>query len=115
MEDSDPPDEINRATVGCENLIRSCLSIEKLCENEWAQSRLDDFRLWSAGLNATAAGHAGLEWRLRSRPDVKEVVLGFLEDLTEKIQDCLDHGWSSGTLLLEIRVLKVLSCNNQII
>lgn len=94
----DPPaaitlsDDINQSSLACEKLLQSCLLSPRLSEDDWAHGRLDDFKLWVAGINATAPGHASLEWRLRSRSDVKEVVLGLLEELMERIQDCLDHG-----------------------
>lgn len=84
-------DHIRASTVSCEALISSCLSAPKLAEDGWARDRLDDLKLWSSGISATAGGHASLEWRLRSRPDIKEVILGFLDVLQEKIQECLQH------------------------
>ena len=85
-------DDIETLTNKCASLLESCTSSPRLFENDWAQSRLDDFRLWSAGIGATAPGHASLEWRLRSRSDVREVVTGFLGELIEKASKCLSYG-----------------------
>lgn len=85
-------DDIETLTKQCTRLLESCSLSPRLSENDWAQNRLDDFKLWSAGINATAPGHASLEWRLRSRSDIREVVLGFLGELIEKVSNCLTHG-----------------------
>ncbi|CAG8961989.1 hypothetical protein HYFRA_00014034 [Hymenoscyphus fraxineus] len=99
-------DDIQVSTERCAILLQSCSSSPTLSENYWAQSRLDDLKLWSAGIGATAPGHASLEWRLRSRSDIKEVVLGFLGELIEKVSNCLAHA-EKAVLNLELRPIQL--------
>ncbi|KAH6714000.1 hypothetical protein BKA61DRAFT_54382 [Leptodontidium sp. MPI-SDFR-AT-0119] len=61
--------------------------MENDTEVEWFENRLADLNLWAAGLGASKIGHASLEYRLRDRSDVCEVIQGLLEELHDALSE----------------------------
>jgi hypothetical protein len=52
------------------------------------EDELARFSLWTSYLKVFVAGRASLDHRLREAPDVLQLVLGLLEALEHRIQDC---------------------------
>lgn len=76
-------DEIFWATERCRKSLEGCCEVDSLMGGHWAENRLADFNLWSAGVGASASRQASLDRRLRFHRDTKFVFLGLLSTLWE--------------------------------
>ncbi|KAH7311136.1 hypothetical protein BKA65DRAFT_356292, partial [Rhexocercosporidium sp. MPI-PUGE-AT-0058] len=82
-------DEIFRLTNNCSDLFVECHSVDVLAQDDWIENRLGDFNLWAAGIRASSTGHSSLDYRVRHRLDVKDVIVGLLNGLKESLEKCL--------------------------
>ena len=64
-------------------------------EQEWAENRLADFKLWTMGAGALAPGRASLDHRLSSRPEIHTVVINLILMLEVLVADCIHAGMRS--------------------
>ncbi|KAK6330024.1 hypothetical protein TWF718_003451 [Orbilia javanica] len=60
--------------------------------NGWAESRLIDFDLWSAGAGISAYGKLSFDERLASKPDIRDGVLNLINLLKTFIENCQEKG-----------------------
>ncbi|KAI0968935.1 hypothetical protein F4678DRAFT_441993 [Xylaria arbuscula] len=61
------------------------------------EDQLARFSLWSSNIRVFVAGRGSLDYRLREAPDVQDAVVGVLEALDHRVQDCLCHINSLGS------------------
>ncbi|KAJ5261222.1 hypothetical protein N7478_011817 [Penicillium angulare] len=54
----------------------------------WVENRLGDFNLWLTNLRVLKPGHASLDYRLRDREDLRNVIAGLLQSLHGFIEAC---------------------------
>lgn len=80
------------ATNACLQNLESCLAVERLAQEAWAETRLGDFNLWISGIGALAPGKASLDSRLGSRPEVQSVVTSLLVLLRSNVERCKELG-----------------------
>ncbi|OJJ05996.1 hypothetical protein ASPVEDRAFT_140082, partial [Aspergillus versicolor CBS 583.65] len=80
------------ATNTCLQNLESCLSIERLAQGAWAETRLGDFNLWISGIGALAPGKASLDARLGRRPEAQRVVTNILILLGSNVERCKELG-----------------------
>lgn len=79
-------------TNTCLQNLESCLSIERLAQDAWAETRLGDFNLWISGIGALAPGKASLDARLGRRPEAQRVVTNILILLGSNVERCKELG-----------------------
>lgn len=80
---------ISARTIACRTLFVRCLSIRVFNELDWFENRQGEFSLWDSGLKAADVGRASLDYRVRDRPDLHELICGLLDGLSEALGDCL--------------------------
>jgi hypothetical protein len=83
---------IRDRTDDCKKLFQKCGSSPVLGKLAWIQSGQADFNLWSFGLSADATGKSSLDFRVRYRPDIQEIICDLLDGLGESLNDCLEKG-----------------------
>jgi len=95
------PRHIFNAAAACRSSLKDCLTVEALQEQGWAENRLADFDLWAAGVGASAAAQASLDWRLYFQPEARIVLTNLLVTLKEFVEQCRESGepklWSNWT------------------
>ncbi|KAK6499962.1 hypothetical protein TWF481_010318 [Arthrobotrys musiformis] len=84
------PQTIHEATIACSESLKRCLDISRLTRNGWAENRLVDFEIWSAGAGALAGGKPSLDERLASKPEVRDSVVNLLLLLNMFVEDCVE-------------------------
>lgn len=97
--------QIFHKTQACRDLLTRGAAehlVKSATDDEWYGNRLADFNLWAAGLGASKTGHASLEYRLRDRLDVKEIIQGLLDDLYESLSTLKRNGGTSGKSQVEL-------------
>ena len=57
-------------------------------EHSYVEDQLARFAIWIDNIGIFAPGRASMDHRLREVPDIQDVVIGLLEVLDGKIQDC---------------------------
>jgi hypothetical protein len=84
--------EIRDRTKICEERFNTCLAHPKLEKHQWLETGFAEFNLWSFGLNASYSGQSSLDYKVRRRADIREIITGLLDGLGESLQECLDPG-----------------------
>ncbi|KAL7808610.1 hypothetical protein V8C26DRAFT_413141 [Trichoderma gracile] len=79
---------IQEATKQCLETLRACLEVKQLMTDAWAETRLADLNLWSAGLGALAPPRASLDTRLCSKPEIRNVIANLLRLLALTVGNC---------------------------
>lgn len=85
MED---PHILRNAAIGCQKAFRECLSVPSLNDDSWAENKLGDFNLWITNLRVLKPGHASLDYRLREKEDLRNVIAGLLQSLHDFVERC---------------------------
>lgn len=94
-EESDEPEEtIRERTAACKHLIEQCLCLKHFDNLAWFEMRRGDFNLWVYGLQALGTGKSSLDYRVRNRRDVRDIILALLRGLSQDLKDCIDIGES---------------------
>jgi hypothetical protein len=74
---------------GCQSLFARCLSNPLFAELDWFENRQGEFNLWAASLKALSVGRPSFDYRLRDRPEVREMICDLLEGLAEALASLL--------------------------
>ena len=94
-------------------LFRKCAANSTLGRLNWIERGQADFNLWTYGLKAASTGKSSLDYRVRERPDLRNVICDLLDGLAESLQSCLEaatEGEGLDYLEFDIKtVLKQLS------
>ena len=69
-----------------------CLTNKQLGKHQWLESGRAEFNLWSLSLNASHSGRSSLDYKIRQRPDLQEIIADLLDGLDESLEECLDPG-----------------------
>jgi len=72
----------------CKAVFAECVADPALGQHAWIRSAQGDFNLWCAGINVTSADKSSLDYRLRTRPDVRDVVHDLVRALLEALERC---------------------------
>ncbi|TFB05784.1 hypothetical protein CCMA1212_001495 [Trichoderma ghanense] len=83
---------ISEAIAQCLKALASCLEVEQLMEDAWAENQLAYLRLWIADNGASAQSRSCLDRRLESEPDIRRVLADSLKVLAETVDDCRQLG-----------------------
>lgn len=86
------PSTILEAATTCRFAFRTATTVPRLMQQEWAENRLADFNLWSAGAGAYTIGKASLDHRLRANPEAHIIIINLLLMLKILIDKCIDRG-----------------------
>ncbi|OTA57630.1 hypothetical protein K449DRAFT_131949 [Hypoxylon sp. EC38] len=98
---SNPVSEnISQAASKCKDALKSCLDIELLMYEEWAENRLADFNLWAAGSGVFASQKASLDHRLSGQPSLLSLVATSLTLLNDYIEECKVVGMANSFILI---------------
>lgn len=65
---------------------------ELLHKHQWLETGRAEFNLWSLGLNASRSDRSSLDYKVRQRPDLQEIITDLLDGLDESLSECLDPG-----------------------
>jgi hypothetical protein len=85
------PSTVAEAAISCRQSLQKCVSLMK---DGWAENRLIDFNLWSAGSGACAEGKTSLDDRLLLKPDIRDVLINLLLMLQIFAENCRKLGES---------------------
>lgn len=89
---------ICRLTKTCQDLFERCMQTDRLGTAEWLEKRQGMFNLWSFVLKASETGKQSLDYRVRPRPDIAEVIKDLIEGLIEALEQCKEiAGTTDGT------------------
>lgn len=83
------PSTILDATMLCRQIFKSATQYPRLMDQEWAENRLADFKLWAKGAGALAPGKASLDHRLASSAETHSIILNLLVMLSMLMEDCI--------------------------
>lgn len=82
--------EIRDKTKKCEERFNAYLAQVDVEKYEWLEISSSDFNCWSSGLNASHSGRTSLDYKLRQRPDIKEIITGLLDCLDDSLEEYFD-------------------------
>ncbi|RYP44076.1 hypothetical protein DL768_009421 [Monosporascus sp. mg162] len=85
----DSDGELCRRTGACKDLFKKVSSIPDL-DNDWLEDRSADFNWWAYGLSASKTGRSSLDYRVKDRPDVQQVISNLLDSLSHALERCSD-------------------------
>ena len=80
-----------KRTEACHTLFTKCLSNKLLMRDGWIENRCADFSLWASGIGGFKPGHASLDYRLRNRQDIQDVINDLLEELQARLEQCWQY------------------------
>lgn len=84
-------DCIASCTKQCRVRFQDCLEASN-AKHEWLTNRLADFDLWADGIGAALENHHGsLDYRLRDRSDIRDIVLRLIETLRDTLKQYVDE------------------------
>jgi hypothetical protein len=95
--------DIRERTKKCEMQFNKCLDHEQLGKNQWLVTGFAEFNLWSFGLNASHSGRSSLDYKVRQRPDLQEIIVDLLDGLDESLEECLNPGRFGLDTMLSLR------------
>ncbi|KAK6524506.1 hypothetical protein TWF281_011413 [Arthrobotrys megalospora] len=79
---------IRGAAATCRQSLKKCMNIPRLMIDRWAENRLVDFDLWSAGAGVFADGRLSLDERLVLKPDIRKGVINLINLLKFFVDNC---------------------------
>jgi len=100
---------IRDRTLNCIESFNNCLANPALGKLGWVERCQADFNLWTYGLKADSTGKSSLDYRVREREDVRNVVSDLLDGLAESLYSCLETSTEpEGLEILEFDIKTVL-------
>ncbi|QKX62441.1 uncharacterized protein TRUGW13939_09602 [Talaromyces rugulosus] len=85
---SEPPTIFNSA-IACREIFRTATKFSRLMRQEWAENRLADFNLWTAGSGASTTGKTSLDHRLQANQETHIIIVNLLCMLRILIEKCI--------------------------
>jgi hypothetical protein len=79
-------DSIRKHARVCQALFNKCIGLPLAEELDWLENWQGAFNLWIASLKATGVGRSSLDYRVRDHEEVREVLLGLLDGLSESLE-----------------------------
>ena len=86
------PAGIRRRTETCQSLFEDCQQYPALSEGDWIDQMSAKFNWWSLGIGAGKSGHSSLDHRVRTRDDVRNILVSLLDSLTTSLRNCIKIG-----------------------
>ncbi|ETS77447.1 hypothetical protein PFICI_11321 [Pestalotiopsis fici W106-1] len=85
--------DIRHRTEACKHLFESC---QTLCNDERVDRLCAKFHWWSLGIGASKHGHSSLDYRVRTREDIRDRIVDLLDMLAISLQSCISITAASG-------------------
>jgi hypothetical protein len=85
----DPMGMVRHRAEVCQSLFSRCLLHPLFSELDWFENRQGEFNLWAASLKVISSGRPSLDYRLRDRPEVQELICDLLDGLSEALVSLL--------------------------
>lgn len=82
---------ILNAAAACRDMFRAAMTIPQLMQQKWAENRLADFNLWTAGAGASTTGKASLDHRLRANRETHTIIVNLLRMLRILVEKCIEE------------------------
>lgn len=86
------PAGIRHKTETCQSLFEDCQQYPALSEGDWIDQMSAKFNWWSLGIGAGKSGHSSLDHRVRTRDDVRNILVSLLDSLTTSLRNCIKIG-----------------------
>jgi uncharacterized protein YukJ len=86
------PAGIMHRTKTCQALFEDCQQYPVLCEGDWFDQMSARFNWWSLGIGADKSGHSSLDHRVRTRDDVRNILVSLLDSLTISLRNYINIG-----------------------
>ncbi|RSL79565.1 hypothetical protein CEP51_007265 [Fusarium floridanum] len=77
---------IRRLTLRCQSLFDSYQKETHVPEDDWIDKMSAEFNWWSLGIGAAKSGHSSLDYRVKTRDDVRIVLLNLLGSLATSLE-----------------------------
>ncbi|EPS37492.1 hypothetical protein H072_8813 [Dactylellina haptotyla CBS 200.50] len=90
---------IREATTACRRSLLQCMEIPRLMIDGWAENRLIDFELWSAGAGVSAVGRLSFDERLVLKPDIRDGIANLINLLKVFIDNCQENAKDYGKII----------------
>ncbi|UKZ68827.1 uncharacterized protein TrAtP1_009847 [Trichoderma atroviride] len=93
-----PENAIYNKAAECLAALNRC--VESMTSTPWPQEQLDRFNLWAAhgGIFGSYQKHTSMDWRLRERPELVDMMLQLLDLLHEYLSGNF-HSPANGRML----------------
>ncbi|RSL48779.1 hypothetical protein CEP53_009416 [Fusarium sp. AF-6] len=79
-------------TLRCQSLFDSCQKETHVPEDDWIDKMSAEFNWWSLGIGAAKSGHSSLDYRVKTRDDVRIVLLNLLGSLATSLEKYIRSG-----------------------
>ena len=76
----------------CIDLFRECATNPILGRWQWIEVSQGDFNFWARGLNVLSHSQDSLDYRIRTRRDILDLILNLLNGLAESLEEALEQG-----------------------
>ncbi|KAK3324954.1 hypothetical protein B0H66DRAFT_547158 [Apodospora peruviana] len=87
--DDEENDHISDLCWECIGLFERCCSLAAFQVNDWFEEQQAEFNWWTQSLKADRTGHSSLDYRLRNRPDIANVVTELINGISTALDECL--------------------------
>lgn len=91
-DDSGDPAAIRDRSKTCQELFAQCQEYPSLSGGDWIDQLSAKFNWWSLGIGAEKQGHSSLDYRVRGRTDVRDVLVHLLDSLVISLKNCIEIG-----------------------
>lgn len=82
--------EIRDKTKRCEERFNACLAHPDVEKYKCLEMSSSDFNCWSSSLNASHSGRSSLDYKIRQKPDIIEIITELLDGLEDSLEEYLD-------------------------
>lgn len=79
---------ISSVASQCKSIFAECVASSQLGQQTWVRSAQGDFNLWCAGISVLKTDKSSLDYRLRTRPDVRDTIRDLVQALIEALTRC---------------------------
>lgn len=83
---------IRTRTETCQHLFKACQQDRALSNSDWIDKMSAKFNWWSLGIGAAKRGHSSLDYRVRTREDIRNLLVNLLDSLSISLRKCAEIG-----------------------
>lgn len=91
------PSAIRQRTETCQALFSAIQQGSSVIETDWIDKMSAEFNWWSLGIGATKRNHSSLDYRLRSREDVNNILVNLLDGMAISLKNYHELGMYIGS------------------
>ena len=85
-------DEIFQLTWETIQLFERSRDIPGFAKNDWLEEKQSQFNWWAYNIKADKTGHSSLDYRVRNRADIKSVIVGLINGISQALDETLRAG-----------------------